>query len=55
LLEQSTHPNIINLKDHFIVYSDDDPTKSYLNLVSDYYPETLTTVLNFFRVSQKKV
>jgi len=51
LLQQLTHPNIINLKDHFIEQSIDEPTQNYLNLVTDFFPETLTTVLNFFRVT----
>lgn len=53
LLQAFTHPNIINLKDFFVEKSDDYKS-SYLNLVTDYYPETLIHVLNYFRVTKKK-
>ena len=53
LLQAFTHPNIINLKDFFVEKSDDFKS-TYLNLVTDYYPETLSQVLNYFRVTKKK-
>lgn len=54
LLMSFTHPNVINLRDHFVEKSEDDLGKTYLNLVSDYYPETLTRVLNYFREEKNK-
>jgi kinase len=56
LLQSFTHPNIINLRDHFFETSQDNPIdEKYLNIVSDFYPETLCHVMNFFRVEMKKV
>lgn len=53
LLQKFVHPNIINLKDWFIDNNADDG-KSYLNLVTDFFPETLTKVMNYYRTTKKK-
>lgn len=45
---------MINLRDHFIEKSEEDVTKTYLNIVSDYYPETLSRVMNYFRTEKQK-
>jgi glycogen synthase kinase 3 beta len=54
LLQKLTHPNILGLKDYFEEKSHTDVSKTYLNLVSDYYPETLSTVMKYFKEEKKK-
>jgi len=49
ILKELVHPNIINLKHFFYSKDDEDKSKVYLNLVTEFLPEVVPRVCNFYQ------
>eukprot|EP00347_Sterkiella_histriomuscorum_P014901 403359081 len=55
ILQELTHPNIINIKHHFFSTNDDNDTEEYLNIVTEFYPDTLNKITTYFSKQKKNL
>lgn len=52
IMKELNHPNIVQLKNHFLLYGD-TPETLYLNYVMDYVPDTLSRIIRHHYVTMK--
>lgn len=55
MLKEIKHPNIINLKHYFYTKGEKNEEEIYLNVVTDYLPQTLSRILSINYQSRKQL